>query len=58
MNIKLREEIEEAQQAKYALVQKECEKFRSLYYKVRREHETSRAEGEQQVSYLIFIIDC
>ncbi|KAI8911610.1 hypothetical protein EDD86DRAFT_120885 [Gorgonomyces haynaldii] len=46
----LRQQVEQEVQAKHELLSRECEKFRSLYYKTRREVECTKTEQEHAIS--------
>ena len=55
IRFEIQQQVEADHSAKQDILEKECEKFRDLYYKLRRELESSRAESEQKV-FAIFIV--
>ena len=52
LKIRTKEEVEEANNQKFNLVDQECKKFRSLYYKTRREWDISENEYHAKTAEL------
>jgi high-affinity Fe2+/Pb2+ permease len=52
IRFEINSEVEKKELAKHNLLTKECEKFMGLYYKIRRELESSKAESDQIISSL------
>ena len=52
IKLEIQSELEHAQAAKISLIEGECTKFRSLYYKTRREWDASQVENQMKISEL------
>ncbi|KAJ3333070.1 hypothetical protein HDU91_002986, partial [Kappamyces sp. JEL0680] len=52
IKLEMQVDIERSQHAKFELLDKECAKYRSLYYKVRREWDAAQTENEIKIAEL------
>jgi hypothetical protein len=52
IKLDIQTELEQSQHAKVSLIENECKKFRSLYYKTRREWDAAQVENQMKISKL------
>ncbi|KAI8895926.1 hypothetical protein BC833DRAFT_131093 [Globomyces pollinis-pini] len=52
LKIQMKQDIEHSQKSKFDLIDRECSKFRNLYYKVRREMEATIIDSDSKVNEL------